>query len=409
MKKSIRSISTAAMLLVTTLVFTSCEGVFDDIFGEWDKPGSVTSISLTKTTLSLVVGEADVTLTYTIEPANATDKTVIWNSDNTAVATVNEIGKVHAVAEGTATITVQAGKKTAVCVVTVSAAPSIPGLLAGVFSVSSTKKVRFSQGNLQAVFASAGSDCTWQFATNQWECIGNDAANNKIDGNGTVSAAGTVDLFGWVGESSTALSTAPAMYGISSSITQVDYGVNSNTDNLKSDWGTLAISNGGNTANYGWRTLTHAEWEWLIGKVTSPTPGTDCRTSSTIGTVGNARWMRAVVHSTNGLIIFPDEFSWNASTMGTVPTTINTQSDAFTHTLTDAQWTALETAGCVFLPLAGERSIITVTTGRARYWSSTYSSWNYSRSLNFHGTEVNTGGEIARGNGCSVRLVQDVK
>ena len=122
MKKSFRSISTAAMLLVTTLVFTSCEGAFDDIFGEWDKPGSVTSISLTKTTLSLVVGEADVTLTYTIEPANATDNTVTWSSDNTAVATVDATGRVHAVAVGTAIITATANDDSGVkatCKVTV--------------------------------------------------------------------------------------------------------------------------------------------------------------------------------------------------------------------------------------------------------------------------------------------------
>ena len=119
MKKSFISISTAAMLLVTTLVFTSCEGVFDDIFGEWDRPGSVTSISLHKTTLTLVVGEADVTLNFTLKPDNAIDKTATWSSDNTAVATVNEKGTVHAVAEGTATITVQVGKQTASCVVTV--------------------------------------------------------------------------------------------------------------------------------------------------------------------------------------------------------------------------------------------------------------------------------------------------
>ena len=400
MKKSFRSISTAAMLLVTTLVFTSCEGVFDDIFGEWDKPGSVTSISLTKTTLSLVVGEADVTLTYTIEPANATDKTATWSSDNTAVATVDETGKVHAVAEGTATITAKAGKKTAACVVTVSAAPSIPGLLDGVFSVSSTKKVRFSQGNLQAVFASAGSDCTWQFATNQWECIGNDAANNKIDGNGTVSAAGTVDLFGWVGESSTSLTTDPAMYGLTRSTVAIDYG-NVGGENLKSDWG--------NTIGTGWRTLTQAEWEWLIGKVTSPTPGTDCRTSSTIGTADNARWVKATVHSTKGLIIFPDVFIWDASTMGSEPTTINTQSDAFTHTLTDTQWEALETTGCVFLPAAGDRTTGTIYVDEGRYWTSTANNGDDAKALHVTGTEVNIGGVRGRNHGYSVRLVQDVK
>lgn len=119
MKHSLKSILAVAMLLTTSLAFTSCEGALDDLFGEWDKPGSVTSISLHKTTLTLVVGEADLTLNFTLKPDNAIDKTATWSSDNTAVATVDEKGTVHAVAEGTATITVQAGKKTASCVVTV--------------------------------------------------------------------------------------------------------------------------------------------------------------------------------------------------------------------------------------------------------------------------------------------------
>ncbi len=38
MKHSLKSILAAGMLLTTTLVFTSCEGALDDIFGEWDKP-----------------------------------------------------------------------------------------------------------------------------------------------------------------------------------------------------------------------------------------------------------------------------------------------------------------------------------------------------------------------------------
>ena len=410
--KSIKTIL-AAFALAMPLVLTSCEGTLDDVFGEWSKPtpstpapAAVTSIKLNETTLYKNKGDAAVTLTATVAPENAADKTVTWSSDNPAVASVNN-GEVTALAIGTAIITATANDGSGVkatCTVNVSA----QGLLSGDFSVAAGQKVRFAQGNLQAVFASAGSSCTWQFATNQWDYVGDAAANNKIDGNGTVSAAGTVDLFGWVGESSTVLTSDPAKYGISKSTLNTDYGINSNTDNLKSDWGTLAITNGGNTADYGWRTLTHAEWEWLIGKISSPTPGTNCRTSSTIGGVDNARWVKAVVHTLQGLIIFPDELSWDESTMGTAPTTINTQNDAFTYnTLTDEQWTALESAGCVFLPMAGERAdAVSVVVGR--YWSSTYSSWDYSCTLNFHNTEVNTGGQIGRHVGCSVRLVQEV-
>ena len=81
----------------------------------------VESVTLGKTELALVIGEADVTLTATVKPENATDPTVTWTSSNPAVATVDETGKVHAVAAGEATITATAGDKTATCKVTVTA------------------------------------------------------------------------------------------------------------------------------------------------------------------------------------------------------------------------------------------------------------------------------------------------
>ena len=77
----------------------------------------VTSVSLDRTTLTMTEGDTQ-TLTATVKPDNATDKTVTWSSSNTAVATVDG-GKVTAVAPGTATITAKAGDKTATCAVTV--------------------------------------------------------------------------------------------------------------------------------------------------------------------------------------------------------------------------------------------------------------------------------------------------
>ena len=72
---------------------------------EYDAANKVnaTSVSLSQTSATLHVGES-VTLTATVLPANATDKTVTWKSSNTAVATVVD-GKVTAVALGEATIT----------------------------------------------------------------------------------------------------------------------------------------------------------------------------------------------------------------------------------------------------------------------------------------------------------------
>lgn len=86
---------------------------------------SVNKVSLDKTELALTVGDTQ-TLIATITPDDANNKSVSWSSDKPSVATVDENGKVTAVAEGTAKITVTTvdGKKTAVCVVTVTAKSS---------------------------------------------------------------------------------------------------------------------------------------------------------------------------------------------------------------------------------------------------------------------------------------------
>ena len=79
----------------------------------------VKGISLNKTSTTLTVGSSE-TLTATVIPDNATDKSVTWATSNASVATVAD-GMVTAVAPGTATITVTTidGAKTATCEVTV--------------------------------------------------------------------------------------------------------------------------------------------------------------------------------------------------------------------------------------------------------------------------------------------------
>ena len=89
-------------------------------------PIEVQSITLSPTTLSLGVGQSQ-TLTATVLPNNATDKTVTWTSNNTSVASVAN-GKVTANAVGTATITARAGTKTATCLVTVNKGVVINGV-----------------------------------------------------------------------------------------------------------------------------------------------------------------------------------------------------------------------------------------------------------------------------------------
>ena len=80
----------------------------------------VASVSLDKNEMELTEGES-ATLTATVLPENANDKSVTWSSSDEAVATVDQTGKVTAVKKGTATITVTTndGGKTATCAVTV--------------------------------------------------------------------------------------------------------------------------------------------------------------------------------------------------------------------------------------------------------------------------------------------------
>lgn len=410
----------AALAVSATATLTSCE----DILGTWDRPtpAAVTptaSVAVTGITLddkaTVNVG-GTVTLTATVSPDNASDKTVSWSSNKEATATVDANGLVTAVAAGTAIITATANDGSGVkatCTVTV-----LPeGTLAGVFSVDASKKVRFSKGNLQATYD--GYAWTWAFAANQWDYIGgttdasdaNATPNNKVT-NATpfISVNGTVDLFGWVGGPSSF--TGAAQYGINSSSTNSEYG-NNTSDALKSDWGTLAISNGGNTANSGWRTLTggdSGEWKYLFDSRTTTTTNMPAGTNSSA-----ARYTKATVAGVNGVILFPDDYAHPAGITVTVSeAAYNTANKAYTTFTVDAtNWSTMEAAGCVFLPAAGNRVGTSVDNAgsRGHYWSSSPNGSNAGNALNmiFHSGDLNPADSQFRSIGFSVRLVRPVE
>lgn len=79
----------------------------------------VSGVSLNKASLTLYVGETE-SLAATVAPEDASDKTVAWSSDNSAVASVSN-GKVTANKPGTAVIKVVTNdlSKEAACTVTV--------------------------------------------------------------------------------------------------------------------------------------------------------------------------------------------------------------------------------------------------------------------------------------------------
>ena len=123
------------------------------------------SVTLNKTSATLTTKGATTTLTATVSPSNATDKSVTWKSSNTSVAKVSSTGVVTAVANGTATITAttNSGGKTATCKVTVS----IPTLKDGWYYTSvlpsdvTTSKYEIQYQNVYKKYATTSPGTGW--------------------------------------------------------------------------------------------------------------------------------------------------------------------------------------------------------------------------------------------------------
>lgn len=222
------------------------------------------------------------------------------------------------------------------------------------FSISATKKVSFAPGNLQATYDASAETWTWGFAANQYDRIGNAPGNTTIttevkestEPYAKLSESGTVDLFDW--------STAYTYYGISTS----NDGAYTNVSTaVFVDWGGLAID--GYAADY-WRTLSWAELDYML----------HTRKTSSIGSTENARFLKvSSVVGMKGLIIFPDNFEWDESRMGTAPD-CNNSGGAGNGSFSSSQWAAMEAAGAVFLPSTGYRK-------RANYVDTSDSSYSY--------------------------------
>mgnify|MGYP003630696573 CR=1 FL=1 len=105
------------------------EGISD--FGNYLIDFSIQREIIPVTGLNLDVSEAAVqvgtikTLNASIIPSNASNQTLVWNSSNTSIATVDEFGNVSGISEGTAfiTATTEDGGFTASASLTVSAEP----------------------------------------------------------------------------------------------------------------------------------------------------------------------------------------------------------------------------------------------------------------------------------------------
>lgn len=283
------------------------------------------------------------------------------------------------------------------------------GKKAKLFTVGEGKQIFFSQGNLQfrPTADGTGTDLTrtctdettqygiFRFAENQYDYVtavgGN--ANNYMPGNVYYDDGGTqkkcvndqtnntykgwMDLFAW------GASGYKNVYPYTYNANDYYYGgaLVSIADlaGTNFDWGVYnPITNGGNTAGQ-WRTLSSAEWDYLIfarpGATSKVAKATIKDGSTTVAT---------------GIIILPDE--WDATQVSvTVKTGSNgttgnspyrtlklnyTQTDWAYNTFTLADWAVLDQAGVVFLPAVGWHFTMgstSYTSPEGHYYTSTSS------------------------------------
>lgn len=235
------------------------------------------------------------------------------------------------------------------------------GTNARTFSVSDTKEVFFSQGNLQyckspvdnptATHKVAEGDPQqgiFQFAEEQYNYVGLNQGTSVCTGNvyytnasgvktkctNKTSSYGTapyiVDLFVW-GNSG---------YRYDPDSWSYDNKFGQEISATNDDWGWFnAISNGGNEPKM-WRMLSADEWLYLMN---SREQATNKRGCATITLADNS--------VTYGFIILPDNWTQEASTGITFNANLKSTT---ANQYTEVQWKLLEQDGAVFVPSAGE-------------------------------------------------------
>lgn len=278
------------------------------------------------------------------------------------------------------------------------------GAINGLFSVSPSKQVWFSQGNLQYKAYSK----TWRFAEKQWHFVGTSVSDNPNGTGGNVSGSsnhrvsstysGWIDWFCW-GTSGYNHGAVAYQPWSTSAQGQDYYAYGSPNYNLydqtgQADWGYNKISNGGNQENYGWRTPTIEEWEYLIDGRNTPS---------------GIRYVCAKVNGVYGLILLPD--NWVSSIY--VLKYPNIMTNGNDNVISASNWAnKLQAEGAVFLPEAGYRHRNKPTSDlfcfahfQGDYWSSSsnhFFEFRISYPSQFIYYNIGTGSW-----GVSVRLVKD--
>ena len=181
-------------------VLTTIAVVLAIVVGCDDKEEStvaVTGVTVSPATQTLTEGETQ-QFTADVTPADATDKSVTWTSNSTAVATVSNTGLVTAVAPGTATITVTTtdGNRTASVAVTVelSTEAKAAALATALGNAAADGTTVTLTGDVSTTDVTVPADVTLVVPADKTL-----TASGTLTLNGTINVAGIVDVSSKVG------------------------------------------------------------------------------------------------------------------------------------------------------------------------------------------------------------------
>ncbi len=156
-------------------------------------PTPVSSVSVAPTTLTLEEGEEG-TLTATVLPNDASNKAITWSSSAEGVATVDQNGKVTAIAEGTATITVTSqadNTKKATCAVTVKKATTVRPVESISLSPSTLTLTEGGSSQLTVTFTptnATNKGLTWASSNTRVATVSNGLVSAIAAGTTTITA-----------------------------------------------------------------------------------------------------------------------------------------------------------------------------------------------------------------------------
>lgn len=258
----------------------------------------------------------------------------------------------------------------------------------GLFSVSATQQVWIASGNLQfnktmGTYTTADQQTlngTWRFAEHQYDRCGYNGYVGNVQGGNNNSNTNWIDLFGWATSGYNGYEPLPR--------NDFNHYVDFPADEISGtnyDWG---VNMGG------WRTLTQAEWQCLVGSVG--------HTAARNGKCGGA-----TVCDVQGYILLPD--IWNGPAIST--------RKPYTSNVYDAEeWAEMESYGAAFLPITGRKndggsSSSYIDHDKGAYWTTTANGYvNDDHKIavcgSFSNNGITTGANECEGQ-CAVRLCKD--